>query len=186
MGKYGTESIHNWLNMFLTNRQMKLEVEGEQYEEVTADPVVPQGTVLWPLRFLCHINDLPCAVTSSLRLSKYADQYRHRKTMTFSKKISVNTLNAWANNLGKRFNAKKMLYSKHKTKSQTLYSLNEKGLQQVQHNPQLGLQIVEDVKGITYISNVAKKANSTPSFLRIYYPPECKKPAHIWLVMSKM
>ena len=54
--------------MFLTHRKMKAVVEAEQSEEVTVDSGVPQGTVLGPLFFCCHINDLPDAVKSSVRL----------------------------------------------------------------------------------------------------------------------
>ena len=69
MESYGIRGpINNWLNMFLTHRKMKAVVEGEQSEEVTVDSRVPQGTILGQLLFLCHINDLPYAVKSSVRL----------------------------------------------------------------------------------------------------------------------
>ena len=47
---------------------MKVVVEGEQSKSVTVESGVPQGTVLGPLMFLCHINDLPDVVRSQVRL----------------------------------------------------------------------------------------------------------------------
>ena len=85
---------------------------------------------------------------------------------------------------------KEMLYILSiKNKSQRFYTLNGHILQQVQSNPYLGVQISEDLKWSTHITNVAKKANSTLGFLRRnlrYCPQECKKTAYISLVRSTM
>ena len=77
-------NINAWLCDFLTNRKMKAVVDSEESESVTVDSGVPQATVLDPLLhvFLCHINDLPDAVKSTVRL--FADDYflyRHIKNM---------------------------------------------------------------------------------------------------------
>ena len=70
-----------------------------------------------------------------------------------------------------------------------MYTLDGHILQQVQNNPYLGLQISEDLKWTTHITNVAKKANSTLGFLRRnlrFCPKECKKTPYISLVRSTM
>ena len=53
-----------WLSNFLSNRTMRVMCEGSLSSEAAVDSGVPQGTVLGPLLFLCHINDLPESVKS--------------------------------------------------------------------------------------------------------------------------
>ena len=62
-------NLHCWLKNFLTKRKMKVVVEGEGSAELPVDSGIPQGTVLGPILFLCHINDLPSAVKSQIHLS---------------------------------------------------------------------------------------------------------------------
>ena len=58
--QYGIKgNINSWLTNFLSTRTMRTIVEGESSKETSVDSGVPQGTVLGPIMFLCHINDLP-------------------------------------------------------------------------------------------------------------------------------
>ena len=67
--QYGIKrNIHSWLTNFLSTRKMRTIVEGKSSKETSVDSGVPQGTVLGPIMFLCHINDLPDYVNSSVRL----------------------------------------------------------------------------------------------------------------------
>ena len=88
---------------------MQVVIEGESSEKVTVDSGVPQGTVLGPILFLCHINDLPQAVQSQVRL--FADDcliYRPIKSQTDHITLQNNLLELekWADKWGMRFNAK--------------------------------------------------------------------------------
>ena len=61
--------------------KQRVVVDGIQSDLVTVDSGVPQGTVLGPILFLLHTNDLPSVISSKVRL--FADDclvYREIKS----------------------------------------------------------------------------------------------------------
>ena len=88
-----------------------------------------------------------------------------------------------------KFNAKKCYILSINKKSDKFYQLNNHILQEVQYNPYLGLQILNDLKWNIHINNRCKKANATLGFLRRNLrnvPQECRKTAYISSVRSIM
>ena len=72
------DKIWTWLSNFLKQRVV---VDGIQSDLVTVDSGVPQGTVLGPILFLLHINNLQSVFFSKVRL--FADDclvYREIKS----------------------------------------------------------------------------------------------------------
>ena len=66
---YGIDDkVWLWIFNFLKQRKQRVVVDGIQSNLVTVDSGVPQGTVLGPILFLLHINDLPSVISSKVRL----------------------------------------------------------------------------------------------------------------------
>ena len=157
-------SIHSWLRHFLTSRSMQVVLEGKTTNPVPVDSGVPQGTVLGPILFLCHINNLPECVRSQTCL--FVDDcllYKEIKTEEdhHTLQLDLKHLESWAKTWGMRFNAKKCYILSTRQKSNYFYSLDNTILQQVPSNPYLGITISEDLKWSHHINNISMKANST-------------------------
>jgi hypothetical protein len=111
LNNYGIDGkINKWIENFLTQRQQRVIVEGESSLSCSVESGVPQGTVLGPFLFLCHINDLPLCVRSQVRL--FADDcllYRSVKTQQDQQQLQtdLHSLERWATKWGMRFNATK-------------------------------------------------------------------------------
>ena len=193
---YGIQgNIHSWIRAFLTTRQQSVVVDGAQSEWASVKSGVPQGTVLGPLLFLLHINDLPNHVTSSVRL--FADDclvYRQINNTEDQAQLQrdLDNLVTWADTWGMRFNAKKcniIRVCKSPSPLTKFYTMCGQVLVQVQEAKYLGLTISEDLSWSRHIGIVVNRANSTIGFLRRNLrscPEQLKSTAYIALVRSTL
>ena len=108
--------VNTWIKAFLM----------EFSDSCSVNSGVPQGTVLGPLLFLCHINDLPSRVKSTVRL--FADDCLLYKTIrTIQDQIQLQndlkSLKEWASLWGMRFNASKCyIMSIHRNQNPLTYT----------------------------------------------------------------
>ena len=100
-----------WITNFLNNRKQRVVVDGSFFSNYAdVESGVPRGTVLGPLLFLLHINDLPSCVNSKVRL--FADDcLRYREIKNNQGQIDMqrdlDALMDWGSTWGMKFNAKK-------------------------------------------------------------------------------
>ena len=191
---YGVSGpILNWVSLFLKTRDQCVVVEGRRSSTVSVDSGVPQGTVLGPLLFLLHINDLPSVVSSQVRL--FADDclmYRPIRSgadqACFQQDLAA--LERWGDAWGMRFNAKKcyiMRISRSRSPFTKFYLLCDTVLQEVDSAKYLGVTLTNELKWSEHISATAKRGNSTLGFIRRNLrssPSRLKETAYLSLVRS--
>ena len=62
-----------WIRTWLTNTKQRVVVDGDKSEESSVTSGVPQGTVLGPLMFLLHINDIRDDVSKGTYIKLFTD-----------------------------------------------------------------------------------------------------------------
>ena len=63
--------IFRLISSFLSNRQLRVALDGKSSQEYPINAGVPQGSILGPTHFLLYINDLPDDVICNI--ANYAD-----------------------------------------------------------------------------------------------------------------
>jgi hypothetical protein len=151
---YSCESqLITTINNFLQKHDKGQQVDIAILDFSKAFDTLPLG----PIMFLCHINDLPDCVNSSVRL--FADDCLLYRTIKkeedhLTLQADLKHLEEWANKWGMRFNTKECYVLSINNKSSRYYQIEKQTLQEVQDNPYLGLQISNDLKWSIHISNV--------------------------------
>ena len=153
---------------------------------------MPHGTVLGPLLFLCHINDLPDGVKSTIRLF-VDDCLLHRSVRNrdnhLALKRDLRQQETWAHTWGMRFNAKKCYLMSINQKFTHFYQLDSHILQQVPDNPYLGVTLSDNMKWNYHISKISKRANSNLGFLKRnlkHCPQDSRRTAYLTLLRSTL
>ena len=159
-------NVHRWISNFLVGRKQSVIVDGIRSDDKDVKSGVPQGTVLGPLLFLLHINDIVSAVDPSTKCRLFADDcllYRTVKTPEDQPQLQrdLTSMEKWADNWGMRFNASKchiMTIGKGQ-KHDRMYSLCNSILKGVSQEKYLGVLISDNLSWAPHIQNVATAAS---------------------------
>ena len=161
-----------WIDAFLCFRQHRVVVNGVKSDWAPFVSGVLQGTVLGPLLFSLHINDIMSDIESEIRL--FADDcvfYREFKDIEDTLKLQkdIDRLGIWVRKWGIRFQPVKcnmmQLTNKH-NKIQASYTLEGTVLENVDSIKYLGVTITSYLKWNSHIRKLCSKANRTLGFLR--------------------
>ena len=141
-----------WIDAFLCFRQQRV-VNGVKSDWAPVVSGVPQVTVIGPLLFSLHINDIMSNIESEIRL--FADDcvcYREIKDIEDTLKLQkdIDRIGIWARKWGMRFQPVKcnmmQLTNKH-NKIDASYTLVGKVLENVESIKYLGVTITSDLNG---------------------------------------
>lgn len=155
-----------WIGQFLANRQQKVVINGTSSKSSDVVSGVPQGTVLGPILFLVHINDIGNKIKSKIRL--FADDcvcYREINSFQDTQTLQndIDALGSWAREWGMRFQPVKcntMTVSNKKKNIRYNYTLEGTELESLDHIKYLGVTITQNLnwnKHITLMCNKTQK-----------------------------
>ena len=107
------KNIYLFINNFLNNRRIIIEVNGTRSQEYNLYGGTPQGSVISPLLFLIMINDFPQPKENKMKFSLFADDSaiwiygKSYKIMTRKLQSYLNEIIDWCDKWGFCLNAKK-------------------------------------------------------------------------------
>ena len=161
-----------WIQAFLSNRQQRVVIEGEESDSVPVTSGVPQGSVLGPILFLAYINDLPQDIVSQVRL--FADDTAIYLTLEHKHdsdtlQTDLDRLQAWEAKWDMEFNPSKcqvIRVTTSRTPLQTQYILHGQVLEVVDCARYLGVDISNNLTWNTHVNRVTANAGRSLGFIR--------------------
>ena len=174
------KSFWKWAQTYLTGRTQQVKLLGNLSKSGPVIAGVPQGGVISPTLFNIHVNDIEDCIPRDLAVAtcKYADDCTQYELVsadsTSHMQDVVKHLERWAELNKMEINAKKTkdmwISFKKSCPEPERISIEGKTLERVKEFKLLGVNIQNDLKWNTHVSDIVKKANK-----RMYYLRVCRK-----------
>ena len=156
-----------WLGSYLSDRKLKVVINGVSSDPKDINASVPQGSILGPLLFLCYVNDivndletLPYLFADDTSLFCTIDP--KNPNVAFDKvNCDLAKLSDWAEQWRVTFNAAKTVYmiiSNRKNVNYPSLYLHGQVLNRVTTHKHLGMTFSDDMKWGAHIDIILKKA----------------------------
>ena len=183
-------TLLKWFKSYLTNRQQRVIIGGENSDFKSLNAGVPQGSVLGPLLFLIFINDICDSLESDPFL--FADDTSLGKLITdpintFSLlNRDLQTISTWAQQWLVTFNGDKteyMIFSYKRT--ETIYPpllFNGIQIKKVNEHTHLGLTLTTNMSWASHVRQITTKAHSRIDMLKRI---KNKIPRHTMITLYK-
>ena len=153
----------NWVAGWLSQRQQRVCINGEQSTWKPVFSGVPQGSVLGPVLFLIYINDIDLRINNWLL--KFADDTKifskiSDKASSDSFQGNLTKLIQWSHNWQMEFNIQKckVLHIGRSNPSYR-YLMDSQYLEDVSDEKDLGVMFTNDLKSAAQVTEACKKAN---------------------------
>ena len=165
-------SMLKWFCSFLTTRRQRVVINGCSSDWSPVLSGVPQGSILGPLLFILYINDLPSAVSCTLKIfaddvAMYCSVESVTDCNTFQHDLDL--VAAWCSKWQMRLNPSKcelLCISNKRSPVKPFYYLNNHKLQWATSVKYLGVVVDAKLSWNNHISHVSAKATKVLNFLR--------------------
>ena len=181
-----------WLINYLSNRHQRVILNGSSSTWLPVKSGIPQGSILGPLLFLTHINDL-CNIPLSpgTKLMLYADDIMLFKPISAPHEAAllqadVNLVKDWVCNNHLTINTNKikfMLISRRRKlpKNFSPLYLNNVQIESVSHFKYLGVWISDNLTWSKHVESICCKARHILGYMFRTFSPHCNQASIIAL-----
>jgi hypothetical protein len=189
--------LHDWLKSYLSERKIRVVINGQTSDYLDTNAGVPQGSILGPLLFLVFINDITDNIESDIHLfaddTSLLDIIENHIASYAKLNRDLATLSNWALKWQVTFNANKTVYLQVSRKLNPAPKpnliLNGSNVKEVTNHKHLGLTFNNNFNWSDHISNlVTKSARCVGLLKRIcrVVPQKCLMTIYISMIRPIM
>ncbi len=153
-----------WIETWLKDRVQRVVLNGEASSWEAVLSGMPQGSILGPVLFIVHINDIDLVLKMITLLRKFADDTKLGQVVGTVEQVqrlqqALDALITWADQWGMEFNIKKckVMHMGHNNPKNN-YNMKGQVLESTKEEKDIGVMISEDLRPSAQVAKAAKTA----------------------------